>query len=82
MDQKYEYRENEYTMDQLEKAFNSVQNKDDWRAAIDAPVDPESDLILIEAAIQFYTATQAKFEMVGDQLRVRSIGYRMGPAGP
>ena len=71
----------------LEAAFNMVADPNDWRAPIDAYVPKDTDLVLLEEAIVFYTATTPTFTVAlgKDQvmrIRVRADGYRAGPAGP
>ena len=73
-----------YTEDELFAAFDAVADPYDWRAPIDSYVDP-ADVNRIVFAIKHYTATVPTLtvhQLKGVQLiRVRSIGYRMGPAG-
>lgn len=64
-------------------AFALVADPDDWRKPIDAiiPTDRLTDVI---KAIHYFTAvTEATVTVQPDgRFRVKSIGYRMGPAGP
>ena len=63
-------------------AFQLVANKDDWRAPIDAIV-PADKLVAVLKAIAHFTATEATVSVEGNGFfRVKSVGYRMGPAGP
>ena len=71
-----------YSEEQIRSTFDAICDPEDWKAPISAPVNPKDDMVLYEAAIEFYTATQCKFKMIGNQLHVMSLGYRMGPAGP
>ena len=84
-----------YTEEQLQEAFNEVKNKDDWKSAIDTVVLDKTDeeLKCIQFAVQFYTATECELidlEFteapegcdVRRATKVKSVGYRMGPAGP
>lgn len=65
----------------LEPFFQKVAHPKDWKAPILAYVRHE-DLDVVLEAIQFYTATTATFENLNDGwFRVKSIGYRRGPAG-
>ena len=67
---------------QLDAAFKMVANPMDWKAEIVSAILPE-DKDIVEAAIEFYTATKACFRMSGiGVLIVTSEGYRNGPAGP
>lgn len=73
---------NGFTHQQLEDAFQKVQSKTSWKDPIDSVV-PEKERKVVGSAVEFYTATQAEFTDLRDGLlRVRAIGYRMGPAGP
>jgi hypothetical protein len=72
----------------MERAFDLVKPRPDWKAAIDAYVR-ESDLARanvtidnVRDAIVYYTATDATVQQAGGGYRVWAIGYRMGPAGP
>jgi hypothetical protein len=68
--------------EQHELAFRLVADPDDWKKPIDAIV-PANRLTDVVKAIQFYTATETTVSVLADgQFRVKSIGYRMGPAGP
>lgn len=65
----------------LEQAFLSVQDPTDWRNPINAIIKFENREAVREA-VEFFTATEATFENLGaGRLRVRSVGYRNGPAG-
>lgn len=65
-----------------EVAFRLVADPDDWKRPIDATV-PANRLADVVKAINFYTATETTVSVLADgQFRVKSIGYRMGPAGP
>ncbi|MGH9316895.1 MAG: hypothetical protein ACRD1P_07300 [Thermoanaerobaculia bacterium] len=71
-----------FTLEQLDEAFNKVRTDGDWRAPIDAIID-EADRGAVDAAVIYFTATEATFTSAGDgRLRVIAAGYRMGPAGP
>lgn len=73
----------ETKMERLKKAFEMVENKDDWKAPIKAMVS-DADLNDVIEAIRFYTATEpvvtTMFAFPGFSL-VTSCGYRLGPAG-
>lgn len=69
---------------ELHQAFNLVADPDDWRAPINALVGP-GELEAAITAIEFFTATIPTVEVVSVPervYRVRSVGYRNGPAGP
>lgn len=78
------------TTETMRQAFEAVQHPRDWRGPIDAVVDADQLAITI-LAIQFYTATMPTVEPTQSRppachaqltrYRVRSVGYRMGPAG-
>jgi hypothetical protein len=71
-----------FSEEQIKEAFEKVQNPEDWRAPIDAEVSADEEELVIEA-IGYYTATQVKStELANGNIRVESVGYRMGPAGP
>lgn len=70
----------------LKSTFDRLADPDDWRGPIDATIEAEFRRE-VEAAVIFYTATVPTFEPAGTRgkvklVRVRSEGYRMGPAGP
>ncbi len=71
----------------LTPVFDLVADPSDWRAAIDCNVDLSTAdaprLDDIREAVEWFTATTAEITHVaGPVVRVRSVGYRMGPAGP
>lgn len=73
-----------YSHEELQKAFDGIVNKDDWRDTIDGWV-PISDAPVVEAAIAYFTSTQPVQEEKNEDLqtvRITSPGYRNGPAGP
>jgi len=73
-----------YTHEQLEAAFDVVKNQDDWRAAIDytGKITHEQAQLYCEA-IRYYTATTTLLQVLTTgEYRIKSVGYRMGPAGP
>lgn len=74
-----------YDAADLSDAFDSVKAKTHWKDPIDAIIMAERRDI-VEAAIKFYTTTVPRFTTHYDAttaglLRVRSVGYRAGPAG-
>ena len=71
-----------FTQAELEAGFNLVRDPADWKASINAEVAPK-DLPVVLAAIEHMTATTATVAAgENGRLRVTSVGYRMGPAGP
>lgn len=85
----------DFTIDELSSAFKSIQNITNWRDPI-VSVIPEDKRKLVQAAVDYFTATEAKFypvynpegnciipgnRIIPGFLIVTSIGYRLGPAG-
>ena len=74
-----------FTIAELRTAFEKVQNPDDWKGPIEAVI-PLGDRKVTEASVEFFTATKAQIELhmyiYPPCVSVRSVGYRMGPAGP
>jgi len=70
-----------FTQEQLDAAFAKVAEPD-WRDPIWAVVD-RAEVAVACAAIEFFTATTAVVKDLEfcDEFSVKSIGYRMGPAG-
>ncbi len=71
-----------YTLNQLEKAFEAVQNPNDWKAPICAAVKGEAVNLVVEA-VKYYTATVPTISLNTNSMTylIESEGYRMGPAG-
>jgi len=70
-----------FTVEQLQEAFRSVQDKEHWKNPIDAVVDRDQTAVL-DKAIPFMTGTPAEFEDVEGQpgkVRVTADGYFLGP---
>ena len=71
-----------FLQSELSASFDRLTNARDWKGPIDAVIDADQ-LLVSQVAVQFYTATD--LEVVGSpqlgKLRVKSIGYRAGPAG-
>jgi hypothetical protein len=67
----------------LELAFAKVQNPVDWRLPILADILAK-DLELVRQSIQYFTATDVTVLHCDkpNMVRVVSVGYRNGPAGP
>jgi hypothetical protein len=71
-----------YTHGELSRAFDAVKNPHDWKAEILASMPGEA-VLLVVAAIEFFTATKptVALNMRTMRYQVRSEGYRAGPAG-
>jgi hypothetical protein len=72
----------DYTLEQLELAFNSVRNAEHWKNPIDKVVPLRgTNLPLIAEAIYFYTSTMTTFIQEPDgMVRITAPGYYQGPA--
>jgi hypothetical protein len=70
------------TQAQLEAAFKKVQPKTHWKDRIDALIDPADRDMVHEAVIHFTGTVPTFIEAPNGKLRVRAIGYLMGPCGP
>jgi hypothetical protein len=69
----------DFTRAELRNGFDLIAPKDNWKMPINAAL-PEGlsgrELMAIQAGIEFYTASQPSFEMVGGRVtRVRAAGY-------
>jgi hypothetical protein len=63
-------------------AFKLICKPDDWKAPINAVVKRELSGFFFQVIVDI-TATVPELEDVDDRhVRLRSPGYRMGPAGP
>lgn len=74
-----------YSQEELEKAFEEVSEREDWKAPILKYVEDktEEELKLIRAAVIHFTATSPEIQRVGPRRhRIEADGYRLGPAGP
>lgn len=79
-----------YSEQEIRDCFDRViamgATPNDWRAPICSLLDEDEDAMLVAAAIEFFTATEATFRVVpsskGDRRIVEAVGYRAGPAGP
>lgn len=70
-----------YTQEQLENAFQKVQNKEHWKNPIQTWI-PVKDLEITEAAIKHFTATDMVLGTINNGLAfIWAKGYRLGPAG-
>jgi hypothetical protein len=72
-------------IEHLSNVFDQICEPFDWKSPIDAVFDISSCGFSIEDAIEsvvFHTATEPKISQVGlTKYRIRSKGYRLGPAG-
>lgn len=74
-----------YTQLELLQTFDNICDPIDWKKPIEAIVMGQF-LHRVVAAIEFYTATNPTVTPAGKLnrrvFRVKSEGYRQGPAGP
>lgn len=71
---------NRYTQEQLDAAFSLVQNKTHWKGPISAVVPIDTDLNLVQAAIEHFTGTEADIVPINKSaLLVKAPGYWAGP---
>lgn len=72
-----------YTQEQLEAAFKLVQNKTHWKGPIRTVVLIDTDLDLVQAAVEHFTGTEADTVPVSGYnfsgFLVSSPGYWAGP---
>ena len=71
-----------YTQAELKEAFELVQNAQHWKGPIEAVI-PIEKRDVVEAAIPFYTATNAIFRPIQNnpaRIYVEAPGYWAGPA--
>lgn len=74
--------EHEFSVAEMEAAFDLVKPAEHWKAPIDAVIPAEKRAVVAEA-VAYYTATEAEFAPAGfGELRVTAAGYWAGPAGP
>ena len=69
----------------LKDIFSGLQDPDDWKAPIDRVVDPSDEEMLDVYcyAVRYFTATEPTLQALCDgRYRIKSEGYRAGPAGP
>ena len=65
----------------LERAFDMVKDKNDWKAPVDAWIR-KRDKSIVADAIVFYTGCMpAVVETTETYCRIVADGYRMGPCG-
>jgi hypothetical protein len=64
-----------YPVEQMDKAFKLVQNKEHWKNPINAVIAAK-DRDVVDEAIIYYTGSVGAFTpMKGGKLRVRADGY-------
>ena len=68
----------------LDRLFGEMQDPKDWRAPIDYHTREDDPFFKDRLeAITHFTATHADIMHIGDgRVRLHSVGYRNGPAGP
>ena len=73
-----------FTESQLRAAFDAYRDPTDWRAPIDAADVHHDDVAAFVAAVEYFTGTRAEVtqDERGGPIRVKSVGYRLGPCGP
>lgn len=71
---KYKYEE--YTIEQLQQAFTSVQNSEHWKNPISATINKD-DQDLVHEAIVYFAGCNPQFEpiMGTELLTVKAVGY-------
>ena len=71
-----------YTEAQLEAAFDKVADPADWRNPIYEVVDRDAVEVTVRA-IQHFTAAPVQVTDLqwNDEFMIKSLGYRLGPAG-
>ena len=71
-----------FTEAQLDAAFAKVADPADWRNPIYEVVDRDEVEVTVRA-IELFTATAVDVIDLqwGDEFMVKSVGYRLGPAG-
>lgn len=63
-------------VEQMRKAFRSVQDKENWKYPVDAVVPGDSDKKLISDALIFFAGSPATFINLPDgTIRVLAAGY-------
>lgn len=72
-----------YSNNQLQEAFEAVQNPDDWKGPIDSVVHIDA-LAKTLCAIEYMTGTKPNIfpNVTWPYYNVTSVGYRNGPCGP
>lgn len=70
------YAHEEYTVEQLQQAFTSVQNSEHWKNPISATINKD-DQALVHEAIVYFAGCNPQFEpiMGTELLTVKAVGY-------
>ena len=70
------YEHEEYTIEQLQQAFTSVQNSEHWKNPISATIN-KVDQDLVHEAIVYFAGCNPRFEpiMGTELLTVKAAGY-------
>jgi CTP:molybdopterin cytidylyltransferase MocA len=70
------YAHEEYTVEQLQQAFTSVQNSEHWKNPISATIN-KGDQALVHEAIVYFAGCNPQFEpiMGTELLTVKAVGY-------
>ena len=70
------YKHEEYTVEQLQQAFTSVQNSEHWKNPISATINKD-DQDLVHEAIIYFAGCNPQFEpiMGTELLTVKAVGY-------
>ena len=70
------YKHEEYTVEQLQQAFTSVQNSEHWKNPISATINKD-DQALVHEAIVYFAGCNPQFEpiMGTELLTVKAVGY-------
>ena len=70
------YEHEEYTFEQLQQAFTSVQNSEHWKNPISATIN-KVDQDLVHEAIVYFAGCNPRFEpiMGTELLTVKAAGY-------
>jgi len=73
-----------FSREELTKAFDEVKNKDNWKQPISAWVHLSNLEVTLEA-IKYFTATEGRIVRTSTDecsVLIHADGYYMGPAGP
>lgn len=66
----------------LRTAFDKVADPTDWKGKVNGVIDAADVNDVVDAVIYFTGTVPTVTPARGGKLRVRSVGYRMGPCGP
>lgn len=65
----------DYTRGELRETFELVQNKEHWKAHIDAMVPADTCTARVTAAVVFFAGCEPKFTYLPEGIRVQAVGY-------